>query len=472
MFGVKKIFQGLQVERFYQYVQWIVISSLCVLVFSQLVVFLNVDVWRQDSIHYVSTYADKVSEEGRWINYLLFDLLKVIPPRLCILLSYLSIAFFTYSVSQRLIEDWRYSLSLALLVLTIPVLAVLLEWSDTLLPAFLLLSVAVLESKKLPDYIFFPVFSCLFFGAYSAFYFLLPLLFLENMSWKYFIRLSAIWMLSFLVGYAVTNSIVHYLTGEFIQISSWRQPHYIKGVQDVIFNINHVNNSLVYHLKEYRAVITTGLLNAAVIYLLFKCRSLNAWLIIIVGLICALAIYVTAIPVGIIIQERTTLVFWVAALCVLFVQQNSSKVYRVLGLCLMLLFGCKMSEVSYESINSYANITNGLVNQIKTVVPYPVEEVDRIYIVVTIEEANNAIKKMEDNIDYDRHFSEGFNHPMAWLSAFKYLGYKNVILCVNEETGWCAEAAAYNKLHPLPHDENGHLFRSYRLDDDVVFTVN
>lgn len=469
---IRNMLKNLDFSRFYQYVEWIVISSLLILVVSQLTIFLNVDVWRQDSMHYVSTYADKLSEEGRWINYLLFNILKVTPSAFSILISYFCLAFFSYSVIQRVVKHWQYSLALALLILTTPVLAVLLEWPDTLFPAFLILAVAVSESKKLPDYIFFPLFSCLFFGTYSAFYFLLPLLFLEKQSWKTFFRLGIIWIVSFLVGYAITNGIVHHLTGGFIQISSWREPHYIKTSQDFFINLKHVNENLINHLKKYRDVVTPGIFNAALIYLLFRCRSLNAWLAVILGLVCALSIYVTAIPLGIIVQERTSLILWVAVLCTLFCQHSSSKGYRTLGFYLMLLFGVKMSIVSYSSISSYSNVTASLVNQIKLAIPYPIEEVDRVYIVVTIEEAEATFKELQHNIDYHNHFSEGISAPLAWVSALKYVGYKNIVLCVNEETGWCAEATAYHKKNPWTHNENGHLFRSYRLDNDVVFTIN
>ncbi|GGY78427.1 hypothetical protein GCM10011613_23850 [Cellvibrio zantedeschiae] len=469
--GMFNFEQDSHFSRYLAYLEIFVLGSLFLLLLGQLTALLNVDVWRQDSIHYVTTYVDKLSEEGRWLNYVFFKLLKITPPALCVAVSYFCLGYFVYSASYRVIQNKRYCLALALLALNVPVLAVQLEWPDTLLLAFIFLAAATFESKKIPDYIFFPVFACLFFGSFSAFYFLLPLLYLDRITPKYFLRLCIIWMLSFVFGYLITNLIVYAYTGDFIRIASWRNPHPIHHFSDIFTNIKQANTYFMSHMAKYLAISKVGVLVIAVIYIVASCRSINAFLTIIVSLFCALAIYVSSIPVGIIVQERTTLTFWVAALFFGLVVKAYSQYYRFAGLLIILVLGFRMGEVSYTSIGSYANATHSLVNQIKLSVPYAEEEVDRVYIMVSIPEAQAVFKKLEKNIEYKNHFSESVSAPLAWISAFKYLGYKNIVLCVNDETGWCAEPVKhYRELESF--EPGVHLFQSHRFGDDVIFTVN
>src|SRR5690606_32492631 len=122
-------------------------------------------------------------------------------------------------------------------IIQIPLLRVQLEWPETVIFGFMLLALSSTESKKIPDYLFFPLFSILFFGTYSAFYFLLPLLYLGSSSFKYNLRILIIWGFSFIGGYLVASSFVYFTTGSTIVISDWRRPNPISDFGDLIQNI-------------------------------------------------------------------------------------------------------------------------------------------------------------------------------------------------------------------------------------------
>ena len=172
--------QGSTLSRYINYIEIFVIGGLSLLLLAQLIQLLGVDVWRQDSMYYVESYKDKLISEGRWINKLFFPFLRIIPAQICILLSYLCLGYFVYAVCNNISGNRKYALAVSLLCLNIPVLSVQLEWPETILFAFLFLPLTVSEAKKIPDYLYFPIFSILFFGTFSAFYFLLPLLFLPQ----------------------------------------------------------------------------------------------------------------------------------------------------------------------------------------------------------------------------------------------------------------------------------------------------
>jgi hypothetical protein len=472
---LKKIFSFDQKNphflRYLNYLEFFVLGALLVLTVAQLNVLLGINIWRQDSMYYVNFYDDKLISEGRWINYALFPLLKIIPAPICILLSYSCLSYFVYAACQRLVDNWRYSLALALLVLNVPVLTVQLEWPETLLFAFLMLPLAVIESKKIPDYIFFPVFAILFFGSFSAFYFLLPLLFLNSLNFYGFIRLMVVWSASFVVGYFCTNQIVHALSGHYIEVADWRHPHPIKNFNDLLHNIQLCKTYFSKHMLQFYSLIGVVSFYGVVVFSLSKCRSLNSVLGILVGFFCALGIYVTAIPLGIVVQERTSLSFWVAMIIAVLAVKNIGTYHRFFGLALILMLGFFIGNANYLSVKSYSDVTNMLAAQIKKAVPYEPAEVHNLFLVVNSNDALSLFRKIEYNIRYKSYFSEPMWGPMNWVSSFKSLGYNNIIVCVDEENGWCRNAAIHYKEVDVAQP-NSNIFVSYRVGDDVIVSIN
>lgn len=457
--------------RYLSYLEFFVLGSLVVITAAHLVVLLGINVWRQDSMYYVNFYEDKLISEGRWINNAFFPLLKIIPAPVCILLSYACLSCFVYAASQRLVDNWRYSLALTLLVLNVPVLTVQLEWPETLLFAFLILPVAVIESKKIPDYIFFPLFSILFFGSFSAFYFLLPLLFLNSLSFSSFVRLMVVWSASFVVGYLCTNQIVHAISGHYIEVAGWRHPHPIKNVSDLLQNIHRSYTYFVNHMLQFYSLTGKVLFFCGLAFAISKCRSLNAVLIVLVSICCALCIYITAIPLGIVVQERTSLSFWVAMIIAVFAVKGISGYYRFIGLVLIFVLGFFIGKVNYASVKSYADVTDMLVDQIQKAVPYAPAEVHNLFLVVNSKDAQILFRKVEYNIKYKSYFSEPMWAPMNWISSFKSLGYNNIVVCVDEESGWCKDAVIHYKQVDVAQP-NSNIFVSYRVGDDVIVSIN
>lgn len=130
-----------------------------------------------------------------------------------------------------------------------------------------------------------------------------------------------------------------------------------------------------------------------------------------------------------------------------------------------------MGKASYESIKSYAAINTLLVDQIQKALPYGPEETHNLFLIVKASEADDLFAQIEKNIGYQRYFSEGLRAPLNWVSAFKYLGYKNIIVCVDDEGGWCKNAVDFYKEVDVPQ-LNSHIFVFYKKGQDVVFSIN
>jgi hypothetical protein len=458
-------------ERFLGYLEIFILLCLSTLVLTQLKLLSGIDVWRQDSMYYVSGYDDKLASEGRWINYIFFDWLKQIPAFACIVISYACVGTFIFLISEKIVKNWRYSLAVALLVLNVPVLSVQLEWPETLLIAFLLLPIAAIESNRIPDYVFFPLFSCLFFGTFSAFYFLLPLLFINKLTPKGALRLVGIWLASFFVGYAFTNFIVYLYTGSGIEISGWRHPHPIKNVGDLITNITIVYNFFIRHMMSFGTLLHPVVLCFAAVLVIIKCRSLHGALVLLITLAVGLAIYLSAIPMGIIVQARTTLTFWIAAAFAIFVYYDHKKYLHPIGLILILASGIYLSKVSISSIKSYAKITDALTRQAHFANLLPQEEMDALFIVAESTEVDGAYRKLAKNLNLNPYFSEVFADARGWAPIFKSMGYSNIIVCFNDDTGWCTKpVTAYRNSKDL--DTHTHLFKTYNFGEHMVVGIN
>lgn len=469
--GYLSFLNGDSGSRLLGYLEIFTLLCLSTLVLVQLKMLIGIDVWRQDSMYYVSGYEDKLASEGRWINYIFFQWLRQIPAFACISISYVCIGAFVFFISEQIVKNRRYSLAVALLVLSVPVLSVQLEWPETLLIAFLLLPLAAIESKKLPDYIFFPLFSLLFFGTFSAFYFLLPLLFVDKLTPKSFLRLVLLWLASFVIGYVFTNLVVYLYTGHSIQVSGWRHPNPIKNWDDLVTNTSKIYDFFCAHMKSFGDLLNPIILCGAAALLFTKFRTLRATLGLMLAISVALAIYLSAIPLGIIVQARTTISFWIAAIFAVFVFYDFKKYLQTIGLILILATGIHFSKVSIASIKSYGITVEALKRQAQLAMLPPKEEMDALFIVADSAEADAAYRTFAKNLNLTPYFSEVFADVRGWAPIFKSMGYTNIIVCFNDDTGWCTKAVtSYRNFSPSP--TNTHLFQTYRFGEHMVIGIN
>jgi hypothetical protein len=100
---------------------------------------MEIDIWRHDAAYYLDEYTQKLKGEGRWVNYILFGMIKQIPAHLSIAICLSSFFIFCFSIANNADHPILYSFGFALLSVQIPVLYFQLLWPVTPLPAFILL---------------------------------------------------------------------------------------------------------------------------------------------------------------------------------------------------------------------------------------------------------------------------------------------------------------------------------------------
>ena len=107
-----------------------------------------------------SYYRGKVATEGRWINYIFFNVLTQIPGSLLSIFVLLSVGYFIFTATYKWAQNYYYELIESLFFIQIPSFYDLITWPATSNPAFLLLLYSCLEMSKQfsPDPLHLPEF--------------------------------------------------------------------------------------------------------------------------------------------------------------------------------------------------------------------------------------------------------------------------------------------------------------------------
>lgn len=450
----------------------LILALMCVLVCINLSVFLQVDVWRQDSMYYVTGYDDKLAEEGRWINYLFFNFLRILPSDIAILVSYTCVMVFAFNVAFRVNNNIYFSLVFGVLCGLVPVLPVQLEWPETLLFGFILLALSPRIQQIFPPLYFFPLMGVLFFGTFSAFYFLMPLLFLKDLNLTRFWRLMAYWIGSFIVAYLVTQLIVLAFTGNTMQISGWRQPHYVVDFASLQDNITRIASVLMAHWGKAQHFLKPGVVAVLTLIAIAVAIVKKQYFTLVVAIISGLGIYVSVIPVGIYVQERTTLSAFIALFVGLFVYGYQSRKALLAVMVIMLLVAIRLAAASHEGISWYKTQTDILLQQLSKAIVYKPEEVERVFIAVEWQESLSMFRSIETKIKDKNLLSEGFAPPLYWVPTLKHMGYSHFRVCLDLQ-GWdCDQILEYYQRRNEFKQDHG-LFISQRLPSgDLLIMLN
>jgi hypothetical protein len=138
-------------------------------------------VYGHDEMHYYPSFYFKLLEDGRWLNYLLHDLLRSVPLPLWSMV-YLSLAWVLfYRVARLYAFNAAYAALVAsTIVLSYPFVEIAL-WPGTVVPVLLLGLLALwLQGRGFPYQAIYLVSGILMFGSMQTLYFVLPLLFVPT----------------------------------------------------------------------------------------------------------------------------------------------------------------------------------------------------------------------------------------------------------------------------------------------------
>jgi len=313
-----------------------VLNSLIFLLFAAtavvIVTFLQVDFWRFDSLYYQHSYRTKLTSEGRWLIFLLFDFLKATPAKVALCLQLFSIAWFSFQVSYRINTDKHMSVVFTLFVLSVPQFYMQMLWPVVAVPAFCFLAITPFLKDRLKTPVFFIVTAIYFFSTFSFFYFLMPLLFISNYLKMeenekkaeaiMFFGLLIQWIAAFFIGYVVANLIVYFISGNYVELAQWRQPNPVTDTASLINNVKRIAMFFTKHMAWFAAIINPYLAVYILFYLLFNVKK-TPFKITILCVVSAIAVYVSTVMHGIVISNRTVFTFFVATAVFFILPQNN-----------------------------------------------------------------------------------------------------------------------------------------------------
>ena len=310
--------------------------------------FYNINVWRHDCIRYITSYQIQLQSEGRWLVYTLFDALRLLNPTFVGILNIIFIYIFLY-ISFRNILDIKISVLAAMVSILVPSIYMINLWPLVSTCAFMLLVIASLLHNKINYVYFFLFFGILFNGTLSNFYFLLPLLFINN---KNFIKILLLWILGFLIGYIISNCIVYYICGTFITLSEWRQPHVVSSIADLILSIKKETNYFIYHLTFFKNSL--WIFPFAFLFCVLK-NIKKTYKQIIVILSVTLSVYAQAIPYTLAVSTRTIIPFFIGLIFLFFFAFNK---HRITTSIFSIIFASIFFVHTYNNITYYKTIND------------------------------------------------------------------------------------------------------------------
>ena len=401
----------------------------------------QIHIYRHDSLYYMAQndYLEKISSEGRWLNYIFFPILKSIPGNIWSIFVLSSFSYFTFISAYRWTQNVYYSGILALLFLQIPSFYDLIQWPAVVAPVFFILLLAIYLANRLPLFIFYILFSILFFATMSNYYYLLPLLHLsllnnndtkENIRILFF-KIIPAWAIGFVFGYVVMQIIVYVWLGHTMQIAAWRNPHYIHSLQDIVNNMKLSYHALEWHIKDIFS--NKWLIYASIfgVMVSFWGRKKDLFFLSLFLFISIILIhYLVVLPVGIKIDTRTIVATWVGVFAIIFFIPIVKQWKIFLLTPIIILFTYNLYLRNHHNLQWYTTITNTHYDMLLKTSPMPPQMYDGVVLFSNdrqIQQRNDLIsKKFELHKD---GYIEKLREFWRWATSAKEAGFKHVINC-------------------------------------------
>lgn len=390
---------------------------------SLLMLLFNRDFPAFDDMGFLSSYVGKLSTEGRWINYLIFHLVKRLNFDVVLIVNAIALFVFCFKVARNICSS-QMSYAIAVFACFALPFYNVADSSLTLMSMYLIGVLAVLLCDKMQKIYFFVIFGILYCGVVSPFYFLLPLLFIHQDN-KELLKVLVYWILGYIVGFAVAELMTYIRCGHFIQLGEWRNPTYITDWQGFLLNMRKSLSYITAHLQAMGFLGISALAIALMMHVWNYRKNANRGIVLFLVFISViLSAYAQAFPAGIIVSLRTS---WGLFLGGLFASVLVLRRWPRIQLCVM--FVLAVSNFLYSSREQED------LNRAKRVAKYSMEalgigvnQASEVFL-LSSDEGFRAWRKnvpmINPSIWSEAPMSMGFS-PVRWGNDVKYLRDKNI----------------------------------------------
>ena len=406
---------------------WGCITILAFLLILNLQEIMQVRAWRHDALYYLGSYSGKLKEEGRWINYFLFEFLKAFPAHASALLSVSFFGGFVWIAANKTFT-WETSLLISLLFLQINPLWSVIHWPAVILPAhFFLFFCAYLSRKYRYEYIL--ALACiLFHGTFNNLYNLIPLLFLNEIkTGRQLLRFLVFWIGFYVFGFVIAELMTKLIVGQFIQLASWRHPHYITSLTVLTQNLKMIYYDFASHVRTF--TLANFMICILVMGICLWKKIMNIYqgtLLLCVGMAC----YAQVLPIGIRVDLRTVYSLY-TALLVPFCFSLLFKRFRLLVLVAIIIISAKMFTDNNNSLRYYNSIISVWTEHLRIIPNDPCLN-NQLIFCSNQKESNDVEKYLVKTMDLKNRIIEGLGeqplervgkYPYRWSPSAKSLGY-------------------------------------------------
>lgn len=415
------------------YFFWGLLSYVVTLFLILMVKMSHVGFFRHDNITYVSDWWYYLTTEGRWISYVFFNALKGLDPLFAFYLTFFFHLIILYLIFKDLFSEKIMGIILTFSCLLITPFYDLFLWPNHHFSTSLALLAVILLKNRVNIFIFFTVGGILLFGTYSISYYLLPLIWLSDISQKksrrekinFVLDLLFYWILGFLLGYLASQCVTLYITGETFKLGQWRDPHYVHDFPSLITNVSNVFSSFLNQLMIYLRICGLWLIPFfLIINIPVSARKENFFYFVIIIIAVMVGHFLSIIHSGISVAFRSMYPLWIAGLMLIFLLWNKKTFPQfIINFFLIVILVWRIFNESYHSLAWYVTVSSKFKEDLRKNIPYQPSDVKKVYLVVSDQELFSYIQRLEKNFNLKRGEIEGLNSQMRMGLAVYTLGY-------------------------------------------------
>lgn len=271
--------------------------------FVECVEFCRTVAFCSDDVLYIRHYPWR---EGRWLQVFFDPIVPSFNAKLIAMANVAGVLYFFWVAMCRVIGN-RWAMVGAAVCVMAPPVHVINMWPLSTFPSIILLVVAAWAYTRMTKVSFFLLFGFLFSGCVAHFYFLLPLLFINENGRETF-KTIIWWCIAYVLGFAFSELYVFVRTGQMIELIGWRQPHPVTCVADVFDNTLRAMNFMLSHLKIF-SLRDMGYLSVLLPVLFWNIwrKKMAPLTTLPVLVMIAFSIYAQSVPAGVIVDLRSCL---------------------------------------------------------------------------------------------------------------------------------------------------------------------
>lgn len=405
----------------------------------------SIGYWRHDSVPYIGEklLAIKQHQEGRWIQFLLFDSVKNFSPYISFVINIFILFVSIFLISNRLLGDLFSKTVVSATCVLFPGFYAQNMWPIyTNVGLFLLLFSIILMIRFGYKCIIFV--AIILFASIPYFYYILPLVFLPLdrcnglKDTKRFITPGIVWGSGLIVAYGFAATLNVLLVGDFgIDLAEWRNPRPVSNFATLWINLTQNLSAFGTHVQRWLPTPSLWALGLSTIILstlsiIRNNDKITALLRFTYVTVVLSAPYITTLFVGIYIQYRSLLPMAIGIIFLPFVITDR-KYHKLLSIICVVFIAIPSFIDSKSGVEWFSKTTQVTMANIEKTLPRGGSSYKQVIIDTRDASAYfDGVRKQMRDLPKRPYFMETLYSPMRLVPAFLEKGFRKVTLCSDE----------------------------------------